>query len=207
VTQDGAEQTVAAAVDDPLRARLLAAAAEVFAEKGYEGTKIKDIVRAAGLSSGALYGRFDSREELLIEALVARGRSAATAMARSDQDIVSIIVDDLGREPGPLTDDEAMRVELYVAARRVPGVAASLREARTRQRDAIKPLVDRARRDGSVVAGADTESILYLLETVRLGLLLQRAAGFGPPDVEQWQQFVDALLRDVFTARHAVNPD
>jgi AcrR family transcriptional regulator len=44
--------------DDPVRSRLLAAAARVFARQGYEGTKIMDVVREAGLSTGAVYGRF-----------------------------------------------------------------------------------------------------------------------------------------------------
>src|SRR3954447_18256930 len=56
--------------DDPIRAQLLDAAAQVFASKGYYGTKIMDIVKAAGLSSGAVYGRFASKDELLMEAIL-----------------------------------------------------------------------------------------------------------------------------------------
>ncbi|MGH9047753.1 MAG: TetR/AcrR family transcriptional regulator, partial [Acidimicrobiales bacterium] len=46
---------------DPLRERLLDAAAHVFAQKGYSGTRILDVVAAAGLSTGAVYGRFGSK--------------------------------------------------------------------------------------------------------------------------------------------------
>ena len=56
--------------EDPLRIQLLDAAAKVFASKGYYGTKIMDIVKAAGLSSGAVYGRFASKDELLMEAIL-----------------------------------------------------------------------------------------------------------------------------------------
>jgi AcrR family transcriptional regulator len=44
----------------------------VFARKGYAGTKIQDIVREAGLSTGAIYGRFGSKNDLLREAVVRR---------------------------------------------------------------------------------------------------------------------------------------
>lgn len=184
---------------DELRTRLLDAAARVFADKGYAGTKIKDIVRAAGLSSGALYGRFDSREQLLTEAVVAQVERSMSALSVETGDIADVIAAGVAENTGPLTDSEALRVELYVTARRMPEVASALSEARMRQRHAVTPLVHRARRDGSVVAGADTESILYFLETVGLGLLLQRSAGFSPPDTESWRRFVDTLVRDVFT--------
>ena len=65
--------------DDPIRVQLLAAAARVFAAKGYSGTKIQDIVEEAGLSTGAVYGRFKSKDELLREAVFAqRGSFAGT---------------------------------------------------------------------------------------------------------------------------------
>jgi AcrR family transcriptional regulator len=54
-----------AAGEDDLREQLLEAAARVFASKGYAGTKVLDIVKEAGLSSGAVYGRFGSKNALL----------------------------------------------------------------------------------------------------------------------------------------------
>src|SRR5438105_7823782 len=62
---------------DPLREQLLDAAARVFARQGYAGTKIQDIVREAGLSTGAVYGRFRSKDELLREAVIRRSNRIA----------------------------------------------------------------------------------------------------------------------------------
>ena len=42
---------------DETRAALLAAAAEVFAEKGYEGARVAEIARRAGLTTGAILCR------------------------------------------------------------------------------------------------------------------------------------------------------
>src|SRR5947209_17036059 len=53
------------------RERILAAAAEVFAERGYEGAAVSDIARRAGFTTGAIYGRFRDKAELLLE--VVRG--------------------------------------------------------------------------------------------------------------------------------------
>ncbi len=51
------------------RERLVRAAAEVFREKGYTGSRVQDIARRAGFTSGALYTHFDSRADLLAEAI------------------------------------------------------------------------------------------------------------------------------------------
>ena len=56
-------------VVDPTRVRLLDAAAAVFAEKGYDGAGVQEIARRAGLTTGAIYGRFSGKAELLREAI------------------------------------------------------------------------------------------------------------------------------------------
>jgi AcrR family transcriptional regulator len=45
--------------------RILIQAMRIFLEKGYHGTSIDDITRAAGLTKGALYWHFSSKEDLL----------------------------------------------------------------------------------------------------------------------------------------------
>jgi AcrR family transcriptional regulator len=54
---------------DSTRQRLLDAATQVFLEKGYEGTRVAEIARRAGLTTGAIYGNFGSKADLLTEAL------------------------------------------------------------------------------------------------------------------------------------------
>jgi len=46
------------------REKLLDAAAEVFAEKGYANTSMDDVAAAAGMTKGALYWNFDGKEAL-----------------------------------------------------------------------------------------------------------------------------------------------
>ncbi|WP_019631881.1 TetR/AcrR family transcriptional regulator [Actinomadura atramentaria] len=49
----------------PLPDRLLAVATRLFAEKGYESTSVQEIVRAAGVTKGAMYHYFGSKDDLL----------------------------------------------------------------------------------------------------------------------------------------------
>lgn len=91
-----------AASRQPTKQRILEAALEMFAARGYEGTSISELERAAGLSpgSGALYRHFSSKRELLDAAL--RERMGAIQAMRAQLDV------------GPLGD---LRSELTLIAR------------------------------------------------------------------------------------------
>lgn len=47
--------------------RILELAAEAFAEGGYAGTSLNDLIRGSGLTKGAFYFHFDSKEALALE--------------------------------------------------------------------------------------------------------------------------------------------
>lgn len=51
------------------RGELLAIAADVFAEQGYNATTVRKIADAAGMLAGSLYYHFDSKESMLEEIL------------------------------------------------------------------------------------------------------------------------------------------
>lgn len=66
------------------RSRILRVAAEVFAKKGYHGTGVAELGKAAGLQRGALYYHIRSKEDLLfdlsrrhVEEALERGRLIA----------------------------------------------------------------------------------------------------------------------------------
>jgi len=180
--------------EDPLRDQLLDAAARVFARQGYAGTKIQDIVREAGLSTGAVYGRFKSKNDLLREAVVRRTTNVARLGAEGVERVADLITRLAGLHGAPLSDVEAVRLEAFVAARREPEVAAAIADAQRRWRKAVQPLVDAAIDDGTVAAGVDPEAVLYFLRTVHLGLLLQRGAGSKAPDARAWDDLITRIV-------------
>lgn len=68
------------------REELLAEAARLIAEKGYEGTSMRDIAAAVGMLPGSLYYHFPSKEELFVElhaqAVTSINRAVDSAVAR-----------------------------------------------------------------------------------------------------------------------------
>lgn len=63
--------TAPAADDPPKRKQILDGARQMFLSKGFEGTSMQDVARAAGVSKGTLYVYFDSKEAMF-EALVVK---------------------------------------------------------------------------------------------------------------------------------------
>jgi len=56
-----------AATRDPVPERLLRVATKLFADRGFEGTSVQELVQAAGLTKGAMYHYFSSKDDLLYE--------------------------------------------------------------------------------------------------------------------------------------------
>jgi len=71
---------------DPLRHRLIVEATRLFVERGFDGTSMREIADACGVTKAALYYHYPSKADLLLDivgtyldamsAAVARGRAA-----------------------------------------------------------------------------------------------------------------------------------
>ncbi|GAC1599094.1 MAG: hypothetical protein NVS3B21_25270 [Acidimicrobiales bacterium] len=192
--------------EDAVRERLLDAAARVFARQGYDGTRILDIVREAGLSTGAVYGRFRSKNDLLREAVVARSSVAARLGAEGASRVADLVARGAAHNTGPLGDVEAVRLEAFVAARREPEVARALTEADARWRTSVAPLVETAQRDGTIAADVDPEAVLYFVRTLHLGLLVQRGSGLPGPDPATWEALVTRIVASFGEPPDRVDP-
>jgi AcrR family transcriptional regulator len=58
---------VTAGEQDSVPRRLLSHATKLFAKKGFDRTSVQEIVEAAGVTKGAMYHYFDSKDDLLYE--------------------------------------------------------------------------------------------------------------------------------------------
>ncbi|MGW0806025.1 TetR family transcriptional regulator [Nonomuraea sp. NPDC002799] len=156
------------------RERLLRAAAEVFAERGYDGTRVADIAAAAGVSNGALYAHFGSKAELLVTALRAHGRRMLATLFAADPDrSIAELLLVIGRwlprrqgSPGHLI------VEALVAARRDEGVARPMRDYVGERADWIAELVRVAQSGGELDPGLSPDALAHFCLLLAMGSAL-----------------------------------
>jgi AcrR family transcriptional regulator len=180
--------------NDELGEALLDAAATVFARRGFDGTRIGDVVRQAGLSTGAVYGRFPSREALLRQAVISRSVPHVQAPPPSPGGVGQLVARSSAHIEAELGDEDALVLEAFVAARRHPPIAEALQEAQRRWRADVQVLVDAALSDGSLRPDLDVDAVLYFMRVLRLGRLVLRASGLPGPDQKGWEALVRVVV-------------
>lgn len=73
------------------RQKILRAAAEVFASRGYAGASMSDLLAGTGVTKGGLYFHFPSKEDLARAIFAEDQRFSATNAPKSDRPLQSLI--------------------------------------------------------------------------------------------------------------------
>ena len=131
------------------RQRILAAAAELFTERGLEPS-LDDVARHAGVGVGTVYRRFPDKASLAdalfderIDALV-----ALAEQAQAEPDAWAALVSFLERSGEMLVSNRGLRqILMFAAEGHDRGICA-----RDRMRPAIESLIERAQANGQVRA-------------------------------------------------------
>lgn len=89
------------------RASLLAAAAEVFAARGFQAASVDEVAEAAGFTKGAVYSHFESKEDLFLAMLDER-------FAERIEELRSVLDDD--REVGEQAREAGQGFMTYLDA-------------------------------------------------------------------------------------------
>lgn len=176
---------------------MLAAAAEVFVERGYAGTATSEIARRAGLSTGAIYSRYASKAELLADAIKAH-MPAELARLLSDgalgvpvPDVVQHLGEELPHRPRQIS---AMLVEGAAAARRDPRVAEIFAAELAAHLESVQSLVTAAQDEGSVDSSLPSGALARFLLAVALGTLFTNMLDIDPVDDADWATVINRFI-------------
>jgi AcrR family transcriptional regulator len=192
-----ARATTATTPDPSIRDRLVTAAAEVFAERGYEGTRVQEIVRRAGLSTGAIYTNFRNKADLLLAAVGTAQVDSLFATIELAGDAAAGLRYAGHELPTARRDTRPLLFETMVAARRDPEVAALLRRRLMKFRSLMAHAVAAGQRDGSVAADVDVDAAAEFCQALGMGFLLMEAVGLPHSDETGWRQLIDRLVDSI----------
>jgi AcrR family transcriptional regulator len=162
---------IAGVTAEQTRERLLRAAADVFARRGYDGTRVADIAAAAGVSNGALYAHFGSKAELLVAALRTHGRRQLADLfaADPDQSITELLLV-IGRSlPDRRDPCGNLVVEGLVAARRDQDVAGPMRDYVSERSDLIADLIRVAQAAGEIDDALSPDALAHFCLLLAMG--------------------------------------
>jgi AcrR family transcriptional regulator len=153
------------------RARLLEAALRVLSRKGFEGTSVEDVCRAAGYSKGGFYFYFRGKDDVLLQLVegLVDGSEDASPLAE-------------GWSGGLLT-------ELWGHACRKPLIRERLAEYYATRRERLSQAAGEIR--GSAAAPEVIADLILALET---GLQIQSQLLAGDSSHDRAQRALGALL-------------
>ena len=165
----------------PSRERLLEAAAKVFAERGYQAASVDEVATEAGLSKGAVYWNFDSKDDLflaLLDERIDRRMEEIIDLLRTapaNRPVDSEITgqwEDLLREERELM---LLSQEQWARAVRDPELREQFAQRQARLRDALaEALRFRVRRTGAPPFSTSAEDVATAYLVLAQGLALLR---------------------------------
>jgi len=175
--------------------RIVKAAYEVFAKRGYHDTTMDDIAERLNVSKGALYQYFNSKEELFRAILAARFNTmtemlpstpAGGSFSESCQAFLRTLTAD--------TSSLGLGFEVISEAARNPALAKVVRENYQETTKAIEECLQEWRRKGSLRKDLDVHLLTRGLIALYDGLILSLAIGTAPSEVREiFAEFLRAM--------------
>ncbi|WNV84608.1 TetR/AcrR family transcriptional regulator [Umezawaea sp. Da 62-37] len=176
------------------RARLIDAAAELFAEKGVNGASVEQIAERAGYSRGAFYGNFADKDDLVLALLEHRTRTEFDEVGAMNGDQEAFRAWHRGRAAN-VQAWLALRTELWLHALRDERLRAELADRELFARGAIAGGIDDALTRAGVRPPADLGFLALIAHALEDGLLIQRVINPEGVSDEVVLDAVDLLCR------------
>jgi AcrR family transcriptional regulator len=187
---------------DETRRRILTAAMRCMADVGYSQTTIREIARAADMTSGTLYHYFPNKSDLLdatgdeIDEIVAPRLRAAAAQPDHVLDRLDAVLDESQR----LIADYPY-LAAFLRAVRAGGAARSPHPESKALRDVVTEIVADAAAQGRLSPETDVAAVVETICALTRGLS-ERAASLSPEAYEATLASAKKLIRGSLFARH-----
>jgi AcrR family transcriptional regulator len=167
------------------RRAMLQAAAELISERGFGETRIADVAKRAGTSSGLVIYYFGTRDRLLVDALRFSEEAYydfATALLGDEQDFrkkLSMLVEwsCVPQLPGEVNGAWGLWLDLWATALRHPEVREARTELDGRWRDLVERVVREGTESGDVDVDLDVRQFALTFSVLLDGLSTQVALG------------------------------
>lgn len=175
------------------RQQIRAAAARCFARKGIQATTMREIFAEAGLSAGAVYNYYRTKDELIadgITASTAESAEAITAAAEvlSFDEVIGQFLADLKAAASDGRARATPMIHAEVAVR--PDLLKMFQEGRSRIRDALRDQLARTRPD---LSPQETATLAGFVLAFYQGLVSEAALG-SLPDLEAMHGIIRLVL-------------
>jgi AcrR family transcriptional regulator len=171
------------------RRRLIEAAMQVWARYGYEACAVDEVARQAGVSKGAVYFHFRSKEDLLLEVVelqLWRDQQRVLDLATAEGPILGLrTLLDPDRTLSETDPWPRLLQEFWCAAARSPSVANRLQEMYQKRREILSRHLAEQFQSLAPVLQMRPEEVCSLFLAALDGVMVQQASGLARSYSEQ----------------------
>lgn len=181
---------------------LLDTAAEVFGKQGFSSARVADIARRCGLSTGAIYSRWLTKQELFLAVVERKAVQGAQTVFDWGESSASAWLATVGTQlPTPDADmDRSVLLEACVIARRDPTMFPDLARLLDIEATAMSGLIAAGKAAGEIDEALSTEAIVFACQSLGLGVRLAAAAAPGgerQPSEADWRALVARFIASI----------
>src|SRR6202034_1361529 len=197
------------------RARVLAAALEVFGERGIAASTVSDVAAAAGMTKGAVYSSFASKDELVLammeEHAMQRLSAALAGFAEADDPqaaisrVGSVLVDAIRSD----AVWHRLLAEYFALTQHDPSTRLALRNRRREARDAVARALTRLSESLGVALPLPADQLAVVLFAISNGLGIEAGIDSDAVPDELFGSVLALISRDFVAAagqRRAASP-
>jgi AcrR family transcriptional regulator len=185
------------------RARLIEAAAKVFARRGYQAARVEEIAEEAGYSHGAVYSNFEGKADLFLavfeEYMAERVRELAQTQAALAEDapleararaLADQWMDRLARDRESVT----LHMEFIAHADRDPELARRFGTRSMAMREAVARYIAHYQQEAGLELAMDVDDLALVLRALGIGLAIESLVSPDTVRHDLYGDFVELLI-------------
>lgn len=175
------------------RAALVRSAYDLFIEEGYGAVSVRDLARRTQVTSGAIYGHFRNKADLLVAA-IADHIDHDLYLKSNGRDTLRSYMRRQWRSYRSRTGLRALLVEAAAAARIDPEVERQMHAVQVAKLDEWKAIYHELQETEGLDPSVDMDALLVLLWATELGLGLLESWDVELPKPGAWAALIDRIL-------------
>lgn len=188
-----------------VREKIMQSAEALFALKGYHRTSMDDIVNESGLSKGAIYSYFESKQELFLAlsdrrmgSMMQNVKSIFESDEAAIQKLEKAINISFGYFVETCVEDCQIELEFWVEAPRIESLKKRLTMRYNTIHQFLVDYLNNEIKNGRFREDLDTNAMASLIMATIRGLSLHRAmTGLDFSNQEIKQEFLNLLIRGI----------
>jgi len=189
--------------------RIIEAGAGMFVQKGYHGTSMDDIAQVLGVSKGAIYQYFKSKDELfslVVESILEVQKDEVMSVILSDNPMYIASEEFFEGRVRTALEARSFGFDLLFEAARNEALRTRMTEIYDSSYVDFLEHIKRLKQEGTIKRSADVGTIWKGLVALRDGLIISVFFGADVSDAKKtWKKVATILLSEILTKKTESN--